>query len=129
MRRGLRSTRLLTGHRTPAGAQPASRPGGPGVGPQTWAALNMQPSQRAVGRARVGPSQAQRRTLTRRVWAWRLLLSGWFTLTALTLWAAVGWAGLAGLGCPALMLCPLLLLAWCAVVDLRDREAEMRNGR
>ncbi|MGW3610558.1 hypothetical protein ACWD6N_11820 [Micromonospora sp. NPDC005163] len=129
MRRGLRSTRLLAGHRAPAAAQPAYRPGGPVVGPQTWAALNVQPRQRAVGRARVGPTRAQRRTLTRRVWAWRLLLSGWFGLTALTLWAAVRWAGLAGLGCPALMLCPLLLLAWCAVVDLRDREAEMRNGR
>lgn len=88
----------------------------------------MQP-RRAVGRARVGPTRAQRRTLTRRMWAWRLLLSGWFTLTAVTLWAAVRWAGLAGLGCPALMATVLLALAWCAVVDLRDREAEMRNGR
>ncbi|NLU77742.1 hypothetical protein HCA58_04890 [Micromonospora sp. HNM0581] len=130
MSRGPRSVRLLTGHRRPAATRPAYRPGGPvdGVGPQTWAAWNVQ--GRAVGRARVVTlPPAPRRAFRRRVWAWRLLLAGWTGLTGLASWAALRWIGPAGLVCPAPMLAALVLLGWCSSSDLRQQEAALWQGR
>lgn len=115
----------MTGHRTPAAAVPTYRHV---VGPRTSRAPAEPPP--AIGRARVDPTlTARRRALRRRAWAWRLLLTGWAGLTGLVAWYAYRWAGIAGLGCPALLLVPLLLLAWCAASDLRERERELRAGR
>ncbi|WFE47582.1 hypothetical protein [Verrucosispora sp. WMMD1129] len=130
MRRGPRSARLLTGHRRPPAAQSAYRPGGPvvGVGPHTWAALNVQ--GRAVGRARVVTlPPAQVAAFRRRVWAWRLLLAGWTGLTGLAAWATLWRIGPAALTCLAPMLAVLVLLASCASSDLREQEDELRQGR
>ncbi|TDB79608.1 hypothetical protein [Micromonospora sp. KC721] len=129
MSRGPRSVRLLTGHRRPASARTACRPGGPvGVGPPMWPAL--YPQGRAVGHARVvAVPPAQLRSYRRRVWAWRLLLAGWVGLTALAAWVGLRWIGLAGLGCPLLMASPLLGMWWCSIVDLREQESELRRGR
>ncbi|MEV5768832.1 hypothetical protein AB0L34_30285 [Micromonospora sp. NPDC052213] len=44
------------------------------------------------------------------------------------MWAGLWWVGPASLGCPAAMLVAGLVLAWCAAVDVRQREAEMRGG-
>ncbi|SCG15490.1 hypothetical protein GA0070610_1723 [Micromonospora echinofusca] len=119
MSRGLRSARLLAGHRAPAAVAP----------PQECGPLDVRPRRRHVGRARVGPTLAQRRALRRRAWVWRLLLLSWLLLTALVLWVAVRWIGPAGAGCPLVMGAVLLALAWCASVDLWEQEREMRNGR
>jgi hypothetical protein len=127
VRRGPRSARLLVRHPAPAAAPPAYRPGGPVHGFRPWAERSHQP--RAVGVASVSRIRERRRALARRAWAWRLLLTAWFALTAMTLWLAVRWIGLAGLGCPALMAILLLVLSWCAVDDLRDMQREMRDGR
>lgn len=122
--------RLLTGHRRPAAARSAYRPGGPiaGVGPQTWATLNVQ--GRAVGRARVVTlPPAQLAAFRRRVWAWRLLLAGWLGVTGLAGWLALRWIGPAGFACLAPMVAALLLLVWCSIVDLREQESELWCGR
>ncbi|MEV4819303.1 hypothetical protein [Micromonospora tulbaghiae] len=126
VRRGPRSDRLLLDHRAPVAARPAYQPGGAVRG---WAELDAKPPppvRLAPRRRRL--TRVQRRTLRFRAWAWRLLLGAWFALMVLAVWAGLRWVGPAALGCPALMLAALLVLAWVAAVDLRQREAEMRAG-
>ncbi|MFG3602652.1 hypothetical protein [Micromonospora chersina] len=127
VRGGPRSARLLHGHCAPAAAQPAYRPGGM---VRSWAQLDAKapPAPRLAVPPPPRLTDGQRRTLRRRAWAWRALLGGWLALTAAVVWAGLRWVGPASLGCPALMLTALLMLAWVAAVDVRQRQAEMRAG-
>lgn len=123
VRRGPRSVRLLTAHRTPA---PAYRPGGPVHGP-TGAGGGLLPPAPSLSVPPAPPMPpAQRRALARRAWTWRALLAAWAALTVAAVWAGLRWVGPASLGCPAFMVPVELALAWCAAVDVRQREAEMR---
>ncbi|WDZ84046.1 hypothetical protein [Micromonospora cathayae] len=121
MRRGPRSARLLTAHRTPA---PAYQPSGPVHGPAGAGPLSPAPSLSVPPAPPLPP--AQRRALARRAWAWRALLAAWTALTVAAGWAGLRWVGPASLGCLPVMVAVGLTLAWCAAVDGRQREAEMR---
>ncbi|SCL70365.1 hypothetical protein GA0070606_5377 [Micromonospora citrea] len=121
--RGPRSARRLTAHPVPAAA-PAYRPGGPVRG---LAPVDPLPPAPSLSVPPPPPlSREQARALARRAWGWRALLGGWAALLAAVVWAGLRWVGPASLGCPAVMLATELALAWCAVVDLRQRAAEMR---
>ncbi|MFG1660665.1 hypothetical protein ACGFIY_29425 [Micromonospora chersina] len=127
MRHRPRSARLLTAHRAPAAPQPAYRPGGVVRG---WAELDAKapPAPRLAVPPPPRLTREQRRKLRVHAWTWRLLLGGWLGLTGLAVWAGLRFVGVAALGCPTVMVAVALLLAWCAAVDVRQREAEMRAG-
>lgn len=123
---GPRSTRLLTGHRR---LRPAEPPGSKqaAADTQTWCLLDLT-EQPWVGREPVvAPDRERRRVLARRVWTWRLLMVSWIALTGVAALLGWRWLGLAGLGCPLLMLGPLIGMWWCSAVDLRQYD-EMRGG-
>ncbi|MGI5151326.1 hypothetical protein ACQEVC_34015 [Plantactinospora sp. CA-294935] len=131
MSRGLRSARRVVGHERgrPYSAGRTVPPPAPPVR-RDWGALDQQPTLPPVDAPRPAPlGRAQRRSLRRRACAWRLLLGGWFAFTVLVLYLGVRWFGIASVCCHLVTVAVLFALAWCASVDLRDQEREMRDGR
>lgn len=123
-RSGPRSTRLLTGHRRLRPAEPDEPPGSKqaAADAQTWGLLDLTERPWAGGEPVVAPDPGRRRALVRRVWTWRLLLAGWVALIGVAALLGWRWFGLAGLGCPLLMLGPLIGMWWCSAVDLRQYD-------
>ncbi|ROT27236.1 hypothetical protein EF879_23590 [Micromonospora sp. HM5-17] len=136
MSRGPRSARLVVGHeRGRVYGTRRPEPAAPAVGRYAWPEADQAPTL-PLPPPLVGPpppwaplTTAQRRALRRRVWSWRLLLGGWLAVTVLVLYLGVRWLGVASACCHLVTVAVLFGLAWCASVDVRELERDLRNGR